>query len=268
MLAADLPIETVRADSPIPLYFQLKGLLLEEISSGRWPPGTRFPSEPEIGTHFDVSRTTVRHALDELESEGLIRRERGRGTFVNDRFPEAWFLQSSQGFYDEAVSTGHRVNSRVLRLEVEEPPRWAAEALRLAQGARGVTLERLRWVDDHIVMYVVNHLPPYLAEAVQRADLEAGSLYRALRQEHGLTIARGYRFVQGIAADGRLADLLEIQQGDPLLLVESVSWDADSRPFECYRAWHRADRTKIQVRVVPEDQASKAGVDANIRWLT
>jgi GntR family transcriptional regulator len=258
----DEPLPTGRIDraSPIPFYFQLRKLLEDEIASGRWAPGHRVPSEPSVCDQFRVSRTTVRQALAELEGEGLVRREKGRGTFVAERRSTSWLLQSSHGFYDEAARRGHRVVSKVLRAGTEVLPPWAADALGLPEGGEGVTIERLRWIDERLVMYVLNHLPPELAEAVLSADLETGSLYRVLERQPGLTVFGGRRVVEAVEAAGELARLLEVDARAPVLLVESVSWDEGMRPFECYRAWHRADRTKIEVQVVHEDVAERAGV--------
>jgi GntR family transcriptional regulator len=260
-VAAQLPTSRIDRTSPVPFYFQLKKTLAEELVAGRWRPGDRLPSEPSICAHFDVSRSTVRQALGELEAEGMIRRDKGRGTFVAEPRSTAWLLQSSHGFYEEAVGAGHAVGSRVLRRGLEALPRWACDALDLAEGSMGVTVERLRWVDDRLVMYVITHLPAYLAEVVLAADLETGSLYQTLEEGKGVSVFGGRRVVEAVTGQEELARLLKVQPGAPLLFVESVSWDRDLRPFECYRAWHRADRTKIEVQVVNQSVAAKAGLD-------
>ena len=136
--------------SPIPFYFQLTELLRREIEVGRWAVGERLPSEPAICEQFGVSRTTVRQALGSLEAEGLIRRDKGRGTFVAERRSDAWLLQSAHGFHEEAERVGHSVRSRVLHRAVETLPPWASDALRLRPGSDGVTVTRLRWMDDRL----------------------------------------------------------------------------------------------------------------------
>ena len=246
--------------SPIPFYFQLTRLLTREIERGRWEVGERILSEPEICETFGVSRTTVRQALGALEAQGLVRREKGRGTFVAERRADVWLLQSAHGFFEEAERVGRTVRSRVLRRVVEPLPAWAADALGLQPGSEGVTVERLRWMDDRLVMYVVSHFPTGSAEALLDADLERTSLYRVLEERLGLVVAGGRRVVEAARADEELATLLEVEQGAPLLCVGAVSWDDRRRPFECYRAWHRADRTKIEVHVVDEDTAARAGL--------
>jgi GntR family transcriptional regulator len=263
-----LPPVAIDRRSPIPFYFQLTRLLTREIESGRWDVGERLPSEPTICEQFGVSRTTVRQALAALESEGLVRREKGRGTFVGDRRSGGWLLQSAHGFYEEAQRAGHAVRSRVLRRAVEPLAGWATDALRLRPGGEGVTVERLRWMDDRLVMYVVSHFPLHVAETLLDADLETTSLYRVLEERARLTVAGGRRVVAAARAERDLAKLLDVKAGSPLLCVEAVSWDEQLQPFECYRAWHRADRTKIEVHVVHEEAAAKAGLGLDALGVT
>jgi GntR family transcriptional regulator len=260
-LVAVLPASRIDRSSPVPFYFQLRELLRAEIASGRWPPGERLLSEPDICKHFDVSRTTLRQALGSLEAEGLIRRDKGRGTFVAEPRSSSWLLQSSGGFFDEASRGGHAVTSRVLRAEVAALPAWASRALELAEEEEGLSLERVRWVDDRLVMYVETHLPRRFADVVLSADLENGSLYRTLEERLGCVVASGRRLVEATTAGTHLADLLQVDSGSPLLYVESVSFDDNDAPFECYRAWHRPDRTKIEVQVLAHDMARRAGLD-------
>ena len=251
--------------SPVPFYFQLKQLVSDAIAAGQWKPGDRIPSEFSMCKQFGVSRTVVRQALAELESDGLLRKEKGRGTFVAEPRTSSWFLQSSHGFHDEATRAGRRVTSEILRREVEQLPPWAAQALDLPVGSEGVTLERLRSVDGELVMYVVSHLLEELTDVVREAELEEGSLYGALR-EHGFEVCGGRRVVEAKGAGDDAARLLRIEPGAPVLQVEAVSWDAELRPFECYRAWHRSDRTTIEVQVVGQRAAETAGLDpVNLR---
>jgi len=237
--------------SPLPLYSQLKRALANEIAVGTLEPGDRLPSEPELCARFALSRTTVRQALAELELEGTLRREKGRGTFIAERKDTSGFLQSSLGFFDEAVQHGHTVTSQVLRAELEPLPIWASEALNLPTGTPGVAIERLRSIDGAVVMYVQNHVLAAFADTLLHTDLERVSLYATLREQHGIAVRGGRRVVEAVTASDRLAQLLAVEPGFPLLFVESISWNAGEHPFECYRAWHRSDRSRIEVRVTP-----------------
>jgi GntR family transcriptional regulator len=244
----ELPDVTIDRSSPVPFYFQLSELLEQEIASGRWPPDTRLPSEPDLCHRYGVSRTTVRQALGRLEQEGLISREKGRGTFVRASEPRSWLIQTTEGFFDEFLRTGHAVTSKVLRLERAPLPRWASDALDMHPGALGVTVERVRSVDGLVALYVVNYLPEELAPVVLELDPNE-SLYQRLAREGGVSIIGGSRSVEAVPAGPQLARLLEVAPDHSLVYIESIAWDQDHRPVDCYRGWLRTDRMRIQIHV-------------------
>ncbi|HEY5058883.1 MAG TPA: GntR family transcriptional regulator [Gaiellaceae bacterium] len=244
----ELPDITIDRDSPVPFYFQLAELLEQEITSGRWQPGSKIPSEPELGERYVLSRTTIRQALGRLEQEGLITRSKGRGTFVSSSTPRSWLIQTTEGFFhDEFVRTGHRVTSRVLRSERATLPRWASDALTLPLGSEGVVIERVRAVDQLVALYVTNWLPESVAELVLGLDPDE-SLYQRLAQQ-GIPIVGGRRTVEAVTAGPRLAELLEVDPADALAYIESVSWTSDKRPLDCYRVWLRTDRMRLDISV-------------------
>jgi GntR family transcriptional regulator len=119
----------------------------------------------------------------------------------------------------------------------------------LPRGSHGATLERLRSVDGLVALYVVNHLPERLADAALAISNPNESLYRRLREREGVTPQGGRRTLEAVAADTRLAELLELEPGSPIAYIESVGWDEESVPFDCYRVWLRTDRTRIDIQV-------------------
>lgn len=240
---------TIERDSPVPFYFQLATLFEHEILSGRWPPGARLASEPEICRHYQLSRTTVRQALARLEQQGALKRVRGQGTYIEHIRSRSWMLHSPLGLFQGELHRHGRVTSRILRAEVAPLPSWATDALGLPPGSTGVTLERLRSVDDLVVLYVVNHLPGEFAETVLTYTSPDDSLYQRLRERMGVEVVNGVRNIQAVDAEERMAALLEVPTGSPLALIESVSWDDSLRPFDCYRAWVRTDRMKIEIQI-------------------
>jgi GntR family transcriptional regulator len=248
-----MPAAAGRIDrqSPVPFYFQMAAVLEHEITSGRWSAGSRIASEPELCTQFGISRSVVRQALQRLEQEGLIIRRKGFGTFVAESRPRSWLLQSADGFFqDEVDRHGRRVTSRILRLELAALPRWASDALDLPEDSVGVTMERLRWLDDQVALHVSDHLPERLAGTVLGLkDDPSESLYERLKRLEGLEVAGGRRVVEAAAAGPKLARLLEVERGDPLAFIESVLWDGELRPFHCFRTWLRTDRIRIEMQV-------------------
>jgi len=240
---------TIDRSSPVPFYFQLAELLESEIAEGRLAPGARLPSEPELCEEYGLSRTTVRQALGRLEQRGLIARRKGQGTFVRTGESGLWLLQSSEGFFQEAVDRlGRTVTSEILRAERAPLPSWACQALELPADSTGVTLERRRSLDGHVALYVVNHLVEELADAALEIGNPNESLYQRLNERAGILPHGGRRTLEAVAALGEVATQLELEPGAPVAFIESVAWDASMRPFDCYRAWLRTDRTKIDIQ--------------------
>jgi GntR family transcriptional regulator len=251
--------ERIDRRSPMPLYFQLARLLIDEITRGRWKAGERLSSESEICEAYGVSRATVRQALSRLENEGMIHRFKGRGTFVTDSRHRSWMLQSSEGFFhDEVGRLGLEVTSRVLRAEVASLPTWASQALGLAVGAEGAVLERLRFIDGDVVLHVTDYLlPRYAPIALSLRDRD-GSLYERLSSEQGVSVHGGRRIMEATHGSPAIAKLLEVGPRTPLLLIESVSWDDRLEPFHCYHSWLRTDRVPVEIEVSRTQGANAA----------
>jgi GntR family transcriptional regulator len=252
--AAELPDAHVDRASPVPFYFQLAGMLEEEIVSGRWLPGQRVASESELCGRYGLSRTTVRQALSRLEQEGLVVREKGRGTFVNDSRPRSWMIQSTEGFFgDELLRAGRTVTSRILRREFTSLPRWACELLGMPEGSNGFVVERLRSVDGLVALYVVNCLPEFARVAVEEL-MDDESLYSRLAAA-GFAVAGGRRSLEAVGAGPNLARLLEVEASASLAYIESVTRNEDGQPFDCYRAWLRTDRMRLEIEVAASSGA-------------
>jgi GntR family transcriptional regulator len=253
-----LPEAAIDRVSPVPFYFQLAELLETEIASGRWEPGARLPSEPDLCGQYGLSRTTVRQALARLEQRGLIERFKGRGSFVRRGEPGLWLLQASEGFFqDEVDRLGRTVTSTILRAEMTALPAWACRALQRPLRSRGATLERLRAVDGLVALYVVNHLVGPAAEAALAITNPNESLYRRLGERAGVIPYGGRRSLEAVAAEPFVAKHLELKPGAPVAFIESVAWDETQEPFDCYRAWLRTDRTKIDVHASEPGAAAR-----------
>jgi GntR family transcriptional regulator len=248
----------VDRDSPIPYYAQLKDSIRAEIEAGAWRPGDLLPGEPELCREFDVSRTVVRQALKELTYEGLIVRRKGKGTFVaSPKFTES-HIQELSGFFKDMLELGHTPYSQVLRQEVIPADSVVAERLALQKGAPVVQIDRLRFVEDDPLVLVTTYLPYQLCPQLVEADLTHRSLYEFLATVCGLTLARGRRTIEAVAADDYQAGLLRVAPGAPLILLDSVSYLEDDTPIEYYKALHRGDRSRFEVELIrsPEQGVS------------
>lgn len=231
-----------------PLYHQLRQWLASRILSGELPPGTQLPGDHELSESLAVSRSVVRQALSELRHDGLIERERGRGTFVATPKTAQGLIGGLRGLADDAAFRGQRVESTVLRLAETSADELVARVLGLEPGEPVVELERLRSLDGEPWVLVVSRLPAKLVPGLVRRDLGgAESLYRILREDYALPIVGSVRRVEAAVTDAREAHLLRMRVGEPLLVLRSIGYTTGSKPLDYFIARHRGDRSAFEV---------------------
>jgi len=210
-----------------------------------------MPSEHELCATYSVSRTVVRQALGELAAHGFVYRVKGKGTFVAPHKVEEHFVQRTDGFYHDMTSRGHTVTTRVLEQTVVLPAPYVRRCLQLGDFEQTLKIDRLRSVDGIVLIFVQTYLPLKLCPAILEVDLTQRSLYAALQELYGLRVASGTRTMEAVSARSSAAHLLDVQKGVPLLKIESISYLEDGQPIEYYEAWHRGDRSKIEIEIAP-----------------
>lgn len=242
--------QKINFDSPIPFYIQLMDLLRENISSGIWQLGDQLPGEHSLCETYEVSRTVVRQALRELELEGLIYRRKGKGSFVSQPKISGGLAQKLTGFYQDMAERGTPTNSKVLRQVVIPAPVKVAEQLQIEPGTPVVELQRLRFVEGVPLVLVTSFHPAARCPGLENVDFTEQSLYAYLENAYGLVVTSGRRFIEAVVADEDEAELLQVEVGSPLILLDSVSWLEDGTPIEYYHALHRGDRSRLEVALV------------------
>ena len=226
--------------NPLPLYYQLKEVLKQQIRAGHLAPHTAIPSEPELVTQYHVSRATVRQALTELVHEGLLYRQHGRGTFVCEpRVQQQQSISELTSFSEELRRRGKSPSGMLFASELVRGTHVVREKLRLMDEEQVVRLERLRKADDAPVAYELNYLPyPRAMGVYQRAKEAAeGSLYSLMSSE-GL---QPYIAEQSLKADRpteREAELLHIKPDDFGIRLYSTAFDETGAPIEYTEAFY------------------------------
>jgi DNA-binding GntR family transcriptional regulator len=229
-------------------YQRVQDSLAEEIARGRRSPGSRLPPERALAEHFGVSRVTLRRALAELESVGIVARHPGGWTVAAPRIGEP--PNALMSFSEMAASKGLTASARVLDLHVRPATIDEAEALGLAPGTPLFELERLRLMDDVPIMIDRSTVPLALAPDLVEVDFSASSLYHELEERHGLRPARARFAVEAVAADERQAALLYLQPGEPLLRCHQLTEDETGRPIEMCEMVYRGDRYRFRATLV------------------
>ncbi|MCO5198246.1 MAG: GntR family transcriptional regulator [Anaerolineae bacterium] len=236
--------------SYIPLYIQVRDSLKEYIDGDASSPGDQLPSEPDLCRLFNVSRTVIRQALRGLEGEGLIVKRKGRGTFIAEPKIGESLFQELTGFYQDMSRRGHEPTSQVLKQAIIPASQKVAAFLQIEPETPVIRIDRVRYVNDEPIVFVTTYLPHALCPALVEADLTNRSLYAWLEDTYGLQIERGHRVLEAIVAGEYEARLLEINEGAPLIALESISFLQDGTPLEYYTALHRGDRSRFEVELL------------------
>lgn len=238
------PYRAVRRASPQPLYWQVEHDLRERITSGIWSPGDRIPSEHELGELYGASRITIRQALGNLASEGLLSREPGRGTFVRD-WPSARSRVAS--FTEEMMRLGVEIATRMLIQRIEPADDTVASRFECKPGEPVCRVDRLRLSDGEPLAVQRSRLPAARFPGLESADL-TGSLYRYLRETYGVGPAESDEviFVRSIREDPDAGEALNIPPDACVFLIERLTFDDDG-PVDFSRSLVRGDRYQIHM---------------------
>ena len=228
--------------SIVPLYKQLKDLILKEIEEGRLKPNQKIPTELELSERYQISRMTVRKALAQLVDEGILAKKQGKGTFVQEpKMTED--LSSPNSFTNLCKRNGKVPGGRTLKFILEEASDRDVKELKLEAGEQVIRVERLRLADNMPVMlenlYFPGHLKNILVE-----NLGDTSLYQILHDKYGLVTGNSVMEFEISEANSYEAALLEIRAGSPLLLVREIVYDQYGQPLHRTKSLLRGDKFK------------------------
>lgn len=234
-------MDLIVRDSKLPFYHQLYEILRNNIVRGEWKPGDVLPSESELIERYQVSRITVRQALEALVNDGLIYRQRGRGTFVAHPTVEQG-LSRIISFTDDMRQRGFQPGTEVLSFGLTPAPQDIAEKLQIDPGEELACVERLRLADGEPMSVEQSHLVHRNCPGVLKHDYARKPLCEILDKDYGIRWARAEQVIRAIPAPRELAKKLSIPPNSALLSIERVSYSQQNLPVEFLRVYHRGDR--------------------------
>ena len=231
-------------DSPAPLYARVKLMISQQIRSGSWPPHHRVPSESELVAQLGFSRMTINRALREMTADGLLVRMQGVGTFVAEPKSRSALFEVNN-IADEIAARGHTHTSQVVLLA--QQPAGAEHALALG-------LRENQAVFHSIIVHLENAVPVQMEDRFVNAqaaphyleqDFTQQTPYAYLSQVAPLT--EGEHVVEAILADAQECRLLQIERGEPCLLIRRRTWSG-RQPVTAARLIHPGSRHRLEGR--------------------
>jgi GntR family transcriptional regulator len=227
-----------------PAYRRIQYALQKRIESGELRPGDAVPSERELARSYAVSLMTARHALAEMEREGLVDRRPGAGTFVA---PPKIHFNRLTSFSEQMASRGLAARSRILyaRLVEEEEP---AARLALPAHSRLIKLERLRRAGEEPFAVEVCYCSAEEFQGLLELPLERRSLFATLEREYHVEIHYADEEVDATPASARTAELLGIHPGSPVLRIRQAIFSTLGKPAIYVVGFYRSDRHSLLIR--------------------
>ena len=233
----------------LPLYAQVENVIIDRISDGSLPAGSRLPAEDALVLEHAVSRTTIRAAIQSLVQRGLVEIRRGKGTFVTQ--PKiTQELTELTGFVEDMQALGRHAKAKVLSQQVVAANPVVARQLALPQGTPVVRIQRVRLADAIPLSFDETYLPRQLGEKVMADNLETEPIFSLLEQKYRTPLVEAEYRLEAVCADPTVASALRIDAGSPIFLVERTSYSIGHRPVDYEKLHYRGDQIRFVTRLM------------------
>lgn len=238
----------IQPNSPIPLYYQIASMLRGRILSGVYPAGSLLGTEKQLAESFGVSRITIRQALTALADQGLIDRQRARGTFVAAAV-QAQAPVELDGYLDEIILHADYAGTVAAERHLVTADEEVAAQLGVAVGEAIYRYQRLRSDRTGPRAWIVNYVPRDVGERFPPDALHGHSLLQMIDSTPGLRLVSGYETISAVAADADIAGRLGVGVGSPLLFVERVASIESGRRIEFVKVYYPGAKHRYGVRL-------------------
>jgi GntR family transcriptional regulator len=226
-----------------PLYVQVQENLAKLITSGEWQPDTKLPSERDLSRQIGVSRMTVRQAILALEEDGLLYRAHGVGTFVARPRIEV-DAQDLISFTASMLQRGIRPSARVLDFSRVPASRKVARALDVEVAHQVYRVHRLRFANNLPLAIELSFFPCERCPGLEEVDLATTSI-RHLFEKMDIRLKRVHQTLEAVRATQEEAQILEVEPGFPLMLIERRGYDAAGQVVEFSKDRFRGDCSRF-----------------------
>jgi GntR family transcriptional regulator len=224
----------------IPRYYQLKEILESRIESGEFQVGNRFPTDDELCEEYKLSRGTVRRAIDMLVEDGRLRREQGRGTFVNSPALSPVYFRLAN-FEEEMKLRGWEPSTKLLNLRKFPASEEIAKRLQIRKGDDVIEISRLRLADGKPIALETRYLSYQTCPQLLEEDLENQPIHTLLLDKYNIPLIRAWYTIEARVLSPKEAELLQVAPGSASFAVERVTYTNNDRPVTWYRTIYRGD---------------------------
>jgi GntR family transcriptional regulator len=231
------------------LYSRVETVLASEIIDEDLRVGDQLPTEDSLISRFDVSRITVRRAIQNLVGRGLVEIRRGKGTFV--AAPKiTQELTELSGFVEDMHALGRKPTARVIGKEIVTADATVASQLALTKGERVMRIRRVRLADGAPLSFDETYLPLEIGKKIITNNLKVEPIFALLERKYDVPLIEAEYKLDAVAAEPEVAAALKVKQRSPIFRIERTSYSRGSRPVDYERLHYRGDLVRFVTRLV------------------
>ncbi len=229
-----------------PAYIHVHNSLKESILSGEFPANSFLPPESDLEKIYNVSRTTVRRAIEMLAQANYVEVTQGRGTMVLDQ-SEKSSIGMLSSIYKTLTKNGLTVRPRTIYTDVIPASEKIGSILDITPGDDVLRIQRIQLADEIPISIIVNYINPELVPDFDRVVEGMNSLYKLLEDEYSLKIDSTHDIISAKAADFTEAELLQVKCGEPLITIERKTF-SNNKPLTYDDNKIRADMFQYEIK--------------------
>lgn len=219
-------MKTIDKESRIPLYYQLMDIIIAEIETGKLKENDKLPSERELCKKYDISRATVRQAIQELEKENYIYKKHGKGTYVSPLKMKQNLLKF-YSFTDEMKKLGKVPTSEVIDFEIIYSNKKISKKMKIETGTMLYKFTRLRLADNTPMMVETSYVPYNRFPGIVKTDLESQAMYDIFTKRFNAVLTEAEEIFQPVLTRKNEAELLNIQVNTPSMMIERFTFERE-----------------------------------------
>ena len=232
-----------------PKYYLLKNIIIEKIDNEEYTAEKPIPSERELMEIYQVSRITVRKAIDELVNEGYLYKVQGKGTYVKEDVGGSDLI-SITSCTEDVKRLGMTPSKQVIGFELIPADAKRAKVLEITKENKVYKLGRILYADQEPLNVTITYLPENIFPELDKYSFDKDSLYATIQEKYDVKITKARRTMEAILARDDIAEHLDVEEGSPIILFRCVTFgkvNGKEIPIEYFKCYYRTDKFKFYI---------------------
>lgn len=219
-------MKTVDKNNRVPMYYQLVDIIVELIETGVLEENKKIPSERELCTQYDISRATVRQAIQVLERDGYIYKKHGKGTYVSPKRMKQELLKF-YSFTEEMKKLGKIPSSKVIDFQLITADEKIAKKMQTLEGEKLYKFTRIRLADEEPMMLETSYIPYERFPGILRGDLEENAMYDIFTKRYNAVFTKAEECFRTVSTRSNEAKILNIKKNAPSMMIERWTFEKE-----------------------------------------